>query len=271
MHARIVLAVVLAVFLNAAPGPHLAQAADLPVDLELVLAVDGSRSMDPDEQMLQRQGYIAALRHPEVIAAIQSGPLGRIAITYFEWSGVNAQRIIVPWSLIEDAESADAVAQQIRPGEIYGRYGTSISASLAFAAMLFEDNGYDGARRTIDVSGDGPNNMGPPVTPVRDAVLSRGIVINGLAITLPHARRDSGTGYFDIDNLDAYYRDCVIGGVGSFTFAVNEVAQFESAIRRKLVTEIAAVQPPIHRIAVEPPRATADCLIGESGIRRLWR
>lgn len=268
MHARPLLAGILLTVL----GAGLAQGKDLPVDLELVLAVDGSRSMDPDEQLLQRQGYIAALRHPEVIAAIQSGPLGRIAITYFEWSGVNSQRIVVPWSLIEDSESADAVASRIRPGEIYGRYGTSISASLAFGAALFDDNGYAGERRAIDVSGDGPNNMGPPVAPVRDAVIARGIVINGLAITLRNPRQDAGTGYFDIDNLDAYYRDCVVGGVGAFTIAVTAVEQFESAIRRKLVTEIAASQPRIIPVAEQEVLPKADCMIGETGTgRRLPR
>jgi hypothetical protein len=267
MHARTFLA---AALLTAFGGPF-AHGQDLPVDLELVLAVDGSRSMDPDEQLLQRQGYIAALRHPEVIAAIQSGPLGRIAITYFEWSGVNSQRIIVPWNLIEDFESADAVAEQIRPGEVYGRYGTSISASLAFGAALFDNNGYDGARRAIDVSGDGPNNMGPPVVPVRNAVIARGIVINGLAITLRNPRQDTGTGYFDIDNLDAYYRDCVIGGVGAFTIAVTAVEQFEAAIRRKLVTEIAASEPRIISVVEQETLPETNCMIGETGTRRLPR
>jgi hypothetical protein len=267
MHARALLAAVLLT----ASGAGAAHAKDLPVDLELVLAVDGSRSMDPEEQRLQREGYIAALRHPEVIAAIQSGPTGRIAITYFEWSGVNAQRIVVPWSLIEDSESADAVAEQIRPGAFYGRYGTSISASLAFAAALFDNNGYDGARRAIDVSGDGPNNMGPPVLPVRDAVVSQGIIINGLAITLRNPRQDPGTGYLDIENLDAYYRDCVVGGVGAFTIAVTAVEQFESAIRRKLVTEIADSQPRIIPAADERRTPTTDCMIGEGSMRRLPR
>jgi hypothetical protein len=267
MHARTLLAAVLLTATSAGA----AHAKDLPVDLELILAVDGSRSMDSEEQRLQREGYIAALRHPEVIAAIQSGPVGRIAITYLEWSGVNSQRILVPWSLIEDAESADAVAEQIQPGEFYGRYGTSISASLAFAATLFDDNGYDGARLAIDVSGDGPNNMGPPVTPVRDAVVARGIIINGLAITLRDPRQDAGTGYFDIDNLDAYYRDCVIGGVGAFTLAVTAVEQFESAIRRKLVTEIAGSPPRLIPVVEQETLPKTDCMIGETGTRRMPR
>lgn len=257
----------LAAALLISAGSETARAEDVPVDLELVLAVDVSRSMDADEQALQRQGYIAALRHPEVIAAIQSGPLGRIAITYFEWSGAGSQRIIVPWSVIEDTEGADSVAARINPAEVFGRYGTSISGSLAFGAALFDDNGYDGARRAIDISGDGPNNMGPPVQPVRDAVLARGIIINGLAITLRSPSQRSGSSIFDIDNLDSYYRDCVVGGLGSFTVAVTAVEQFEGTIRRKLVTEIAARAPAFVRVAEREVVPKADCLIGETTSR----
>lgn len=247
-------------------GIDMARAADMPVDLELILAVDVSRSMDADEQALQRQGYISALHHPDVIAAIQSGPIGRIAIAYFEWSGVNSQTIVVPWTLVDDAESADVVASQIAPGEVLGRYGTSISGSLTFGADLFENNGYAGARRTIDISGDGPNNMGPPVLATRDAVVARGITINGLAITLkpPHTSVSSA---FDIENLDAYYRDCVVGGVGAFTIAVSDVEQFEVAIRRKLVTEIAARAAPVLRVADRTSEPSADCMSGEGGGR----
>lgn len=251
-----------------AAAPYPAAARELPVDLELILAVDVSRSMDADEQALQRQGYIAALHHPDVIAAIQSGPTGRIAIAYFEWSGYDSQAIVVPWSLIDDAESADAVAARISPGEVLGRYGTSISGSLTFAAALFENNGYAGARRTIDISGDGPNNMGPPVQAARDAVLARGITINGLAITLKPPRSDST---FEIDNLDAYYRDCVVGGLGAFTLPVHDVDQFEVAIRRKLVTEIAAQPPPIIRVADRSPEPKVDCAGSEGGSGRTPR
>lgn len=243
-----------------------ARAQEIPVDLELVLAVDVSRSMDADEQALQRQGYVAALRHPDVLAAIQSGPMGRIALAYFEWSGIDSQTVVVPWSLIDGAESADVVASRIVPGEVIGRYGTSISGSLAFAAALFDDNGYRGTRRTIDISGDGPNNMGPTVLGVRDRVVARGITINGLAITLKPPRSGNSSA-FDIDNLDAYYRDCVMGGEGAFTLAVSHVDQFEVAIRRKLVTEIAARPLPILPVADRLSEPAADCLAGEGGGR----
>jgi len=252
--------------LLATAGTQFAQAEEIPVDLELILAVDVSRSMDADEQALQRQGYIAALHHPEVIAAIQSGPTGRIALAYFEWSGMNSQTIVVPWSLIDGAESADAVASLISPGEVLGRYGTSISGSLAFAADLFDNNGYQGTRRTIDISGDGPNNMGPTVIGARDQVLARGITINGLAIMLKPPRRGASNA-FDIENLDLYYRDCVIGGSGAFTIAVSDVDQFEVAIRRKLVTEIAARPSPIIPVVERSAEPQADCLSGEGGGR----
>ena len=249
-----------------------ARAADLPVDVELILAVDVSRSMDPREQALQRQGYIDALRHPEVIEAIRSGLHGRIALTYFEWSGPGAERIIVPWSLIDDVDTANAVAGMIGPAATSSRFGTSISSSLLFAASLFEGNGFAGERQVIDVSGDGPNNIGLPVVPARDAVLGRGIIINGLPIVLRPSR--SGYNLFDIADLDLYYRDCVVGGPGAFTVPVTATDQFETAIRRKLVLEIATLPPsptraPLLRVADRSGTAGTDCLIGEAQ-RRNW-
>ncbi len=263
---------VFAALLGAAGLTAPAKAADLSVDVELVLAVDVSRSMDASEQALQRQGYIDALRHPEVIAAIRSGLHGRIALTYFEWSAPNAERIVVPWSLIDGADAADAVAARIGPAASSGRFGTSISSSLLFAASLFENNGFAGERRVIDVSGDGPNNVGLPVVPVRDAVLARDIVINGLPIVLRPGR--SGFSPFDIADLDLYYRDCVVGGPGAFTVPVTATDQFETAIRRKLVLEIAATPPhragkPLVHLTAAADRRQADCLIGEAQ-RRNW-
>ncbi|MBZ9936383.1 DUF1194 domain-containing protein [Mesorhizobium sp. BR1-1-16] len=242
-----------------------AQAADLPVDVELVLAVDVSRSMDAGERAIQRQGYRDALRHPDVVRAIRSGLYGRIALTYFEWSGPGAEHVIVPWSLMEDEESAEAVAASIVPSQVSGRFGTSISSSLLFGASLFVDNGFAGERQVIDVSGDGPNNVGEPVVPAREAVLARGIVINGLPIVL----RPGGYGGFDIPDLDGYYRDCVVGGPGAFTIPVTSTDQFETAIRRKLIQEIAEPRgrpgtPPLIRVASGAAPGGADCLIGEA-------
>jgi len=258
------LAAFVAAFLCFAAGS--ARAEDMAVDLELVLAVDVSRSMDAAEQQLQREGYQGALRHGEVIEAIRSGPLGRIALTYIEWSGSDDQRIVVPWTVIEDAESADAFASRIVSAQGFGRFGTSISSSLAFASGLFEGNGYAGDRLVIDVSGDGPNNLGPPVEIARDAVLARGIVINGLPIVL---RPGGGMSRFDIADLDSYYRDCVVGGPGSFTIPVTSTSEFETAIRRKLILEIAEAEPRILRVAAGAAPLNSNCMIGEF-LRQRW-
>ncbi len=245
-----------------AVSPHPVAAADVEVDLELVLAVDVSRSMDTSEQQLQRDGYVAAFHHPDVIQAIQSGALGRIAVTYFEWAGPGSQTEIAPWTLISNAADADAFTRKLSVGAVNRLFGTSISSSLSFGAELFDDNGFTGERRAIDISGDGPNNSGRPVEPARDAVVSRGITINGLPIVI---RPSYMTSAFGIPNLDAYYKDCVIGGPGAFTIAVTDPANFEVAIRRKLVTEIAGTEERARVIAVADtvPAKKADCMVGE--------
>lgn len=240
--------------------PHAAAAQPDGVDLELVLAVDISRSMDFEEQELQRDGYAAAFRHPEVLAAIASGPLGRIAVTYVEWAGPGVQSVVIPWTIIAGAEEAFAFADKISAAKILRERGTSISGGLEFASALFAGSGVRGLRRAIDVSGDGPNNMGLPVARVRDEVVATGITINGLPIML---RPGGGFGAFGIDNLDIYYEDCVIGGPGAFIVTVNDIDQFPAAIRRKLVLEIAGLgsTPQLIPVALTAPRI--DCLIGE--------
>jgi hypothetical protein len=237
-----------------------AGAEDLQVDLELVVAVDASRSMDAEEQRIQREGYIAAIHHPEVLAAIRSGPSARVALTYLEWAGPTSQQIIVPWTLIDGADAAEDFVERIEPGLITGQFGTSISSSLLFAAMLFEGNGFAGSRRVIDISGDGPNNGGPPVVPARDRVLAHGITINGLPIMLPR-----GVDPYGVTDLDAYYRDCVVGGQGSFTLAITAIEQFETAIRRKLIQEIAGGEARILLAADgdQGRSGVTDCMIGE--------
>jgi hypothetical protein len=229
-----------------------------PVDLALGLAVDVSRSMDEDELALQRDGYVSALTYPEVIEAITSGIAGRIAITYIEWAGENAQSVILPWRLIDGAAAAKAAASDLAEAPASTtRRRTSISAALLFSAGLFDRNGFAGTRRAIDVSGDGPNNSGPPVTGARDAVLARGISINGLPVIL---KRGGFGGLPEPDMLDAYYRDCVIGGPGAFTVPVRSREQLAEAIRRKLVQEIAGAAPAAFILAQAGP---ADCLAGE--------
>ena len=152
------------------------------VDIELVLAVDVSYSMDPDEQALQREGYVSALKSQEFLDALKHGTHGRIALTYIEWAGVTDQKILLPWRLIDGAASAAAVADDIGRAPYRRAYRTSISGALTFAAAQFETSGHRGIRRIIDVSGDGANNQGPPIVVIRDQVVANGITINGLPI-----------------------------------------------------------------------------------------
>ena len=154
-------------------APNLAQNGSVAVDSEIVLAVDVSYSMDPDEQHLQREGYVQALTSSDFLQTLKSGPNGRIAVAYFEWASVGDQKILVPWRLIDGAERARAVAAELAAAPYRRAARTSISGGLMFAQSLFESSGYAGVRRVIDVSGDGPNNNGPPVTLVRDQVWRR--------------------------------------------------------------------------------------------------
>ncbi|WP_181699225.1 DUF1194 domain-containing protein [Chthonobacter albigriseus] len=242
-----------------------AAAQDQAVDLELVLAVDVSGSMDTDEQALQRSGYIEALRSKDVMDAIRTGLHGRIAVTYLEWAGPASQRVVVPWTVLDGPLAAESFAATLAAAPLGTMRGTSISGGLATAAALFSGNGFNGYRRVIDISGDGPNNMGDPVLDTRDAVLSLGIIINGLPIMLKPGARGYGT----IDDLDDYYANCVIGGAGAFLVPVNDRAQWVEAIRRKMILEIADTSDGTAYLA-EPIADTGyDCLVGEKQ-RRMW-
>lgn len=239
--------------------------AELPVDLELVLAVDISGSMDADEQTVQRAGYAEAIIHPEVLRAIRTGVYGRIAVAYVEWAGPEFRFLTIPWTVIETSEDAERFADAVADTPLRRFRGTSISGALEFAAPLFEANGYEGLRRVIDVSGDGANNMGPPVQAIRERVLDEGIIINGLPIMI----KSWQGGFGNIADLDRYYADCVAGGPGSFVVPVQEVAQFPEAIRRKLLLEIAGAEPQIVPAAMPAQYGRSDCLVGERQ-RRLW-
>lgn len=246
--------------------------APVQVDLELVLAVDISRSMDYDELQLQRAGYAAAFRHPEVINAIRGGGVGRIAVAYVEWAGIGLARLTIPWTLIDGEATAEAFAQRIEAAPILPASRTSISGGLEFAAALFPGSGFQGVRRVIDVSGDGPNNQGPPVESVRDRVVAEGITINGLPILL---KSSTPSGWYDIRELDRYYEDCVIGGFGAFLIPVTEEVGFATAVRRKLVLEISAAKPRVVPAQViiqggRTDREKVDCLIGEKLWQRRW-
>jgi len=226
------------IFRSAGASP-IATPSTMAVDVEVVLAVDVSYSMDPDEQALQREGYITAITSREFMQALRGGMQGRISITYFEWAGPYDQKIIVPWRLIDGPEAADAVANEIARAPYRRASRTSISGALGFAKPLFDGSGFRGVRRVVDVSGDGANNSGTPVAMAREDVLSAGITINGLPIMLK--RPNSFT--MDIENLDIYYEDCVIGGPGAFVIPIREREQFKEATRTKLVLEIAGGMP----------------------------
>jgi len=216
--------------------------------------------MDSEERALQRNGYAAAFRHPEVIAAIASGPLRRIAVAYVEWAGSDDQEVVVPWTILASPEDAFAFADMIAETESLRENGTSISDGLEFASGLFVSSGAEGMRQVIDVSGDGPNNIGLPVASVRDQVAAAGITINGLAI-LPGP--SGGFSPYEIAELDIYYEQCVIGGAGAFIVAVDNMSQFPAAIRRKLVLEIAGIMPEARLIPVSVVGPRIDCMIGE--------
>jgi hypothetical protein len=219
--------------------------------------------MDPDEQALQREGYMSAITSREFLQALHQGAHSRIAATYFEWAGVNFQQIIVPWRLIDGPESADSFAADIGRARYTRASRTSISGALLFAAPLFESSGFHGVRRVIDVSGDGVNNNGPLVVPTRDDVLAKGITINGLPILLKRPTMSM----IDIENLDVYYEDCVIGGPGAFVIPIKERDQFKEAIRTKLVLEIAGRVPERRVVPASSAAPRVSCTIGE----KLWQ
>ena len=249
---------------NAAPSlSRYAQNDARSVDTEVVLAVDVSYSMDPDEQALQREGYVAALTSREFMQALKAGVNGRIAITYFEWASATDQKVLLPWRLIEGPESAGGVAAELAAAPYRRAARTSISGGLTFAQSLFDANPYRGLRRVIDVSGDGANNNGPPVTMIRDQAVAKGITINGLPIMLKKPNLMT----MDIENLDIYYEDCVIGGPGSFVIPIREREKFTEAIRTKLVQEVAGRTPSPRVVPVAADAPRISCTIGE----RLWR
>jgi hypothetical protein len=249
----------------AAPGPK-AQLADkdpAAVDVELILAVDVSYSMDMDELAIQREGYAQAIVSREFLQALKSLPNGKIAISYFEWAASSDQKIIIPWRVIDGPETADAVSNEIMRTPVRRASRTSISGAIYFAMPLFDENPYKGLRRVIDISGDGPNNNGAPVAGAREEALSKGIVINGLPIMV----KEPSYSTMDIDNLDWYYEDCVIGGPGSFVVSIKDRDKFKEAIRTKLLLEVAGRTPEPRTVPVAEKEPRVSCLIGE----KIWQ
>lgn len=231
--------------------------AETPVDVELVLAVDASFSVGGREQDIQRIGYVAAFRDPDVVRALTGGPLGRTAIAYVEWADEAFQHLVVDWTLIAGPADAARFAERLAAAPIRRSGSTSLSRALAYSARLFIDNGFDGDRLVIDISGDGANNDGPPVHEARDAAAALGITVNGLPLLTMEADASP------VDLAD-YFAGCVIGGVGAFSHPVDKSDDVPAAIRRKMVMELAGA--PVIRAdfhAAAPSADEVDCLIGE--------
>lgn len=220
------LVVIFATILFAA-APAFAQRA--PVDLELAFVVDASGSIDETETRLQRQGYAEALANPEVLKAIGSGFLRAIAVAYIEFAADGCASLSVAWTRIAGEKDATAFGARIlaQPG-VFCPGGNAIGEAVAFATASIESNGFEGTRRVIDVSGDGPNTVGIDVEPARDAAVAKRITVNGLVIERPM-----------MPDLDSYYRESVTGGPGSFVIKAENRRTFADAIRKKLILEIA--------------------------------
>jgi hypothetical protein len=210
------------------------------VDLQLVLAVDVSRSIDEVEAELQRRGYVEALTSQRVIDAIVSGEHKRIALCYVEWAGTHYQVVVIDWTVIDSPAAARRFADKLAEAPRTSQSWTAVGAALAFAGQRFDNSGFESKRRVIDVSGDGRTNDGPPAELVRDRLVSQGIVINGLPVMMNR----SNFGRPPDSGLDKYYEENVIGGPGSFMIAAASFDDFGRAVRSKLVREISAAPSP---------------------------
>jgi hypothetical protein len=213
--------------LAVAASPAAAQ--QTPVDIELAFVVDASGSIDEEETRLQRQGYVDALKNPKVQSSITGGLSGGIAVAYIEFAADGCARLSVPWTRVHNVASADAFGQNILAAPpMFCPGGNAVGEALAFAANSIENNVYKGARRVIDISGDGPNTVGVSVEPVRDLIVAAGITINGLVINRP-----------SMPNLEDYFKGAITGGPGSFVIKAKDRASFAEAILKKMILEIA--------------------------------
>jgi hypothetical protein len=209
------------------------------VDLALVLAVDVSLSIGEGEAGLQRVGYVHALREKKVIDAIHSGPVGKIAVTYVEWSSPYHQTIVVPWRIISDEKSAKAFADELDHSPIKSGSTTSISGAIDFCTKLLKKTNYEATRLVLDISGDGYSDYGRPVTTARDEAVKQGVTINGLAVMNEDPKKNAAP-----PDLDIYFRDNVIGGPGSFYMIARNLDGFSKSVLHKLVLEIAGIELP---------------------------
>ena len=224
------------------------------VDVALVIATDVSYSVDESEARFQRGGAITAFRDPEVVKAIQAGPLGRIAVAYIDFASLNAGRVVVHWQVIHDKESADEFADTLAGARRTYGVQTSISSGMEMAMQLLDTSGYVATKRVIDISGDGPNNEGRLVAEVRDEAVAKGIVINGLPIVTEADKSD----VYYLEDLDKYYAGCVIGGPGSFIQVAKGFQDLARALRRKLILEISDAAPVLPRTGFIKVAATPD-------------
>jgi hypothetical protein len=210
------------------------------VDLALALAIDISGSIDPDEAKLQREGYVQALRDPIIKKAILSGPNGRIAVSYYEWSDSWMQKLLIDWTLLDSEAAIEAFAKRLSAAPISIARRTSISGAIRYAIPLFGRSPYDATRKVLDISGDGSNNDGGLVTDMRHEALKERIVINGLPIMND---RPNPFGFPNETDLDRYYLHCVIGGPRSFVEVASNFEDFPRAVRKKLLQEVADLGP----------------------------
>jgi len=210
-----------------------------PVDLELVLVSDVSRSIDDSEFDLQKHGYATAFTDRDVLTAIKAGPIGAIAVQYIEFASSYEVKTVVDWAVIRDDDSANAFTQKLleAPRSYWGR--TAIGSGIEAAMKALAESGFEAQRRVIDVCGDGTNNNGPDVGSVRDEAVEKGITINGLAIINDHPVSWTYAHVQPPGGLDKYYRENVAGGIGTFVLVVHDFQSFGAAIKRKLINEIA--------------------------------
>ncbi|WP_208996964.1 DUF1194 domain-containing protein [Roseibium denhamense] len=216
------------------------------LDLELVLLADATGSIDDAEIRFQRQGYADAITDPRVLNAITSNIYGKIAITYVEWADMFSQDVVVDWMVIDGPQSAELFAERLMapPRQAFGR--NAIGAALLKGKELIDTNEYTGLRRVIDLSADSANNWnGPSITEARDTVVNSGIVINGLAVLCRHC-----SGRPVSYNLEDRFFSEIIGGPGAFVVTADNAETFASAVRKKLILEIASEAfPPARDIA----------------------
>jgi hypothetical protein len=202
-----------------------------PVDLDLVLVVDVSLSVDEGRYRLQRDGIAGAFENTALTSAIRAGENGAIAVLLLEFSDTDKQTVVVDWTRIASDADARALAARVRRLSRSSNGLTGIGNALLAARDLLDRSPYQADRRVIDLSGDGLANVGPPVWVVRDALVQDGITINGLPILTEEP------------SLEVYYTEYIIGGPGAFVIPAKNLESFAQAMRTKLLAEVAWTPP----------------------------